>query len=86
MQRNNSLNRFLEDAKAELWSKDAAGIFFTAFIGGLICHGYEMFAKHPNYDEFISIFHYGGGYELGRWFLSLLGNLVFRIDGCYSLP
>ncbi|MBR6380144.1 MAG: glucosyltransferase domain-containing protein [Lachnospiraceae bacterium] len=61
-------------------------LFLILFGAGFVCHGYELFSKRPNYDEFISMFHYGGGYRLGRWFLSLLGNLVFRISGCYSLP
>lgn len=57
-----------------------------AMICGLVAHGYIMFSKIPNYDEYVSIFHYGGGYNLGRWFLALMGNFFFRIDGCYSLP
>ncbi len=56
------------------------------FIAGLIAHGYIMFSYSPNRDEFISIFHHGSGYDFGRWFHTALGNLLFRIDGCYSMP
>ncbi|MCR5477564.1 MAG: glucosyltransferase domain-containing protein [Lachnospiraceae bacterium] len=72
--------------RSDLWNRRTLVLFLTVFGAGFVCHGYELFDKRPNYDEFISMFHYGGGYQLGRWFLSLLGNLVFRISGCYSLP
>ena len=69
----------------DLYSKHKK-ILLIAFVSGVLIHGYMMFNKYPNYDEYISMFHYGGGYHLGRWFLALLGNFLFRIDGCYSLP
>lgn len=56
------------------------------FISGLIAHGYIMFSYSPNKDEFISIFHHGSGYDFGRWFHTMIGNFMFRIDGCYSMP
>ena len=80
------MKAFAEKIKKDFTDKDSIILFVVCFIGGLFVHGYEMFAKHPNYDEFISIFHYGGGYNLGRWMLSLIGNLIFRIDGLVSLP
>lgn len=56
------------------------------FIAGLIAHGYIMFSYSPNKDEFISLFHHGSGYDFGRWFHTMIGNFMFRIDGCYSMP
>lgn len=56
------------------------------FVAGLIAHGYIMFSYSPNKDEFISIFHHGSGYDFGRWFHTMIGNFMFRIDGCYSMP
>ncbi len=61
-------------------------IFFTSLFIGILSHGYMLTNKLPNIDDYISMFHYGGGYTSGRWFLALMGNLLFRIDGNYSLP
>lgn len=80
------INSVKELLREDFYNRETLFVFAIAFAGGLFAHGYELFAKHPNYDEFISIFHYGGGYNLGRWMLSLIGNFIFRIDGCYSLP
>ncbi len=61
-------------------------VFFTALLIGILTHGYMLFNKLPNVDDYVSMFHYGLGYPLGRWFLALMGNFMFRIDGVYSLP
>lgn len=68
--------------KIKLYYKE----LIAPFIAGLIAHGYIMFSYHPNRDEFISIFHHGSGYDFGRWMHTAIGNFMFRIDGCWSLP
>lgn len=72
-------------AKKNEWLAEK-DIFFTCLFIGILTHGYMMTNKLPNIDDYISMFHYGGGYTSGRWFLALLGNLLFRLDGNYSLP
>lgn len=61
-------------------------VFYTCILVGLLSHGYMMLNKLPNIDDYVTMFHYGLGYPLGRWFLALMGNFMFRIDGTYSLP
>ncbi|MCD8380389.1 MAG: glucosyltransferase domain-containing protein [Lachnospiraceae bacterium] len=61
-------------------------VFLTAILAGLLAHGYMLTNKLPNIDDYISMFHYGLGYTLGRWLLALMGNFMFRIDGLYSTP
>ncbi|MCD8326598.1 MAG: glucosyltransferase domain-containing protein [Lachnospiraceae bacterium] len=61
-------------------------VFITAVLVGLLAHGYMLTNKLPNIDDYISMFHYGLGYTLGRWLLGLMGNFMFRIDGVYSTP
>lgn len=70
--------------KAEWWQE--RDVLFTGIIIGILSHGYMMANKLPNIDDYVSIFHYGLGYPLGRWLLALMGNFMFRIDGVYSLP
>ncbi len=72
-------------AKKTEWMAEK-DIFFTCLFIGILAHGYMLTNKLPNIDDYISMFHYGGGYTSGRWFLALLGNLLFRLDGNYSLP
>lgn len=67
------------------WLKEK-DVFFSSLIIGLLSHSYMMFNKLPNIDDYVSMFHYGLGYQLGRWLLALIGNFMFRIDGVYSLP
>ncbi len=61
-------------------------ILFAGILAGILAHGYMLTNKLPNIDDYISMFHYGQGYTLGRWLLGLMGNFMFRIDGTYSLP
>lgn len=74
------MKNFIENWKSE------KNILLTTILIGLLTHGYMLTNKLPNNDDYISIFHYGQGYASGRWFLSLMGNFLFRIDGTYSLP
>ncbi len=73
-----------EQKKLEWWQE--RDIFIVALLVGLLTHAYMMTNKFPNVDDYVSMFHYGQGYALGRWFLALMGNFMFRIDGTYSLP
>lgn len=76
-------------AKIDVWKQEwfaQKDIFFSALLVGLLTHGYMMFNKLPNIDEYVAMFHYGSGYSSGRWLLALMGNFMFRIDGVYSLP
>lgn len=61
-------------------------IFFSALFIGILTHGYMLFNKLPNIDDYVAMFHYGSGYSSGRWLLALMGNFMFRVDGVYSLP
>ena len=74
----------LEQKKREWWQE--RDVFIVAMLIGLLSHAYMMTNKFPNVDDYVSMFHYGQGYALGRWFLALMGNFMFRIDGTYSLP
>ncbi|MBQ7925640.1 MAG: glucosyltransferase domain-containing protein [Lachnospiraceae bacterium] len=74
----------LEQKKSEWWQE--RDIFLFAALAGLLSHAYMMTNKFPNVDDYVSMFHYGQGYALGRWLLALMGNFMFRIDGTYSLP
>lgn len=73
------------DTKKSEWfsQKD---VFLSALLIGLLTHGYMLFNKLPNIDDYVAMFHYGSGYSSGRWLLALMGNFMFRIDGTYSLP
>lgn len=74
----------INNFKADWYSQK--DVFLSALIIGFLTHGYMLFNKLPNVDDYVSMFHYGLGYPLGRWFLALMGNFMFRIDGVYSLP
>ena len=76
--------KFIEKKKNEWWSEK--DVLIAGIIVGILSHIYMMTNKLPNIDDYISLFHYGSGYASGRWFLALLGNFMFKIDGTYSLP
>ncbi|MCD7862056.1 MAG: glucosyltransferase domain-containing protein [Lachnospiraceae bacterium] len=71
--------------KTQEWLQEK-DVFITAILVGLLAHGYMLTNKLANIDDYISMFHYGLGYTLGRWLLALMGNFMFRIDGVYSTP
>lgn len=70
--------------KAEWWKEK--DVLIAGLVVGVLSHLYMLTNKIPNIDDYISMFHYGGGYTSGRWLLALIGNFMFRIDGNYSLP
>lgn len=61
--------------------------FSVTFIVGLYTHFYMLTNKISFYDDISALFHTGGTYSLGRWFLGILSALVYRFfGGIYSMP
>lgn len=61
--------------------------FIAAVIIGLFAHGYMLANKLPNYDDIKCMVNdYGTGIESGRWMLFVMGNIVRKTIGNYSLP
>lgn len=61
--------------------------FISAILVGLLSHGYMLANKLPNYDDIACMINnYGTGIESGRWMLSVLGTIVRKTIGNYSIP
>ncbi|MDR0219872.1 MAG: glucosyltransferase domain-containing protein [Lachnospiraceae bacterium] len=56
--------------------------FTSAFLVGLLTHGYMMANKLPNHDELIMMIYDNDVWGSGRWFL----RFPSAISGMYSLP
>lgn len=61
--------------------------FLVSFISGLLTHGFMLLNKIPFYDDIALLFHTGGTYKNGRWFLGVIGAIEYRLfGGNYSTP
>lgn len=61
--------------------------FLASFFAGLLTHGFMLLNKIPFYDDIGLLFHTGGTYKNGRWFLGIIGALEYRtFGGNYSTP
>ena len=70
-------------------NKDNAVIIIISCFGwGILAHGYAMFNKLSWHDDQTALFGVGTTYEIGRWMLGLLGDVVRCVFGesNYSLP
>lgn len=72
------------------WGKNQKKCNLFAFLGvfciGLLAHGFMFFNKFSYEDDIGLLFGYGGGVQLGRWGLELLGSAWAMILGNYSMP
>ena len=70
--------------KVNMYSKLA---FLVSFFAGLLTHGFMLLNKIPFYDDIALLFHTGGTYKNGRWFLGVIGAVEYRMfGGNYSTP
>lgn len=60
--------------------------FFSTLVWGLAAHGYMFLNKFSWHDDAAHAFGVGGSYDLGRWFLGMLGEGVQKYFGNVSLP
>lgn len=66
-------------------SKQSKLAILSTLIVGYIVHGYMIFNKLSFHDD-IGIETVGSTYDLGRWMLGWLSNIVGTMFGNYSLP
>ena len=66
--------------------KNVTITFFSGIVIGIFAHLYMYMNKLPNADDVGAIFNYGQGARVGRWFSELLGDLIGRVLGNYSMP
>lgn len=70
--------------KIDVYSRFA---FLVSFFAGLLTHGFMLLNKIPFYDDIALLFHTGGTYKNGRWFLGVIGAIEYRMfGGNYSTP
>lgn len=60
--------------------------FFSTLLWGLAAHGYMFLNKFSWHDDAAHAFGVGGTYNLGRWFLGMLGDVMQKYLGNVSLP
>lgn len=60
--------------------------FFSTLLWGLAAHGYMFLNKFSWHDDAAHMFDVGYSYDLGRWFLGMLGEGVQKHLGNVSLP
>lgn len=71
--------------KYEKIPKECKIAFLSAIILGLLAHNYMFTNKLPNYDD-MGVTGFGATFRLGRWFLWVLGAILYHLDFSYSLP
>lgn len=64
--------------KINVYSKMA---FLVSFFAGMLTHGFMLLNKIPFYDDIALLFHTGGTYKNGRWFLGVIGAIEYRMFG-----
>ena len=60
--------------------------FITAFIIGIVAHGYVIFNRLSYHDNSACLFSLGGTYESGRWMLGIIYDLQMLSTKLYSVP
>lgn len=76
--------RSVEEVRNFLYSKMSSNgkfAFLCVFFCGLSTHGFMLLNKIPFYDDIGLLFHTGGTYKNGRWFLGIIGALEYRLLG-----
>lgn len=63
-------------------------IFAGTFLWGFAAHGMALFNKYCLHDDIPGLFGIGATYNLGRWFLGVMGSVfsVFSGSGHFSTP
>lgn len=82
-----NIDGYIKSLYDKIDSKTKAAIF-SAFVFGILAHGMMFFNKYSFHDDIQQIFHVGGTYTLGRWFLHFLAKCsqIFFHSPHYSLP
>ena len=78
------LNQLIEKQYAKV-PKECKIAVVSVIVFGLLAHNYMFTNKLPNYDD-MGITGFGATFRLGRWFLWVLGSIVYHLDFSYSLP
>lgn len=60
--------------------------FWCTFLVGMLTHFYILANKLPTFDDMLCLNSFGGSFNLGRWFLGILGLIKYKILGNYSMP
>lgn len=60
--------------------------FFSAILLGLVAHMYMFTNKLPNMDDLVGVNNFGVTFKNGRWFLWIVGAILYHIDFVYSMP
>lgn len=60
--------------------------FAAAIIFGLAAHMYMFMNKLPNFDDVVTIDSFGTTFRNGRWFLWIIGAVLYHLDFVFSLP
>ena len=69
-----------------VWNRNRR-TFCAAFVTGILAYGFLMFNVLNNWDSIHEAFGgYGTGIELGRWLLTMLGELFGNVWGNYAPP
>jgi hypothetical protein len=67
-------------------SKNFKLAFMAVMVVGLIAHIYMFTNKLPNFDDLIGINSFGVTFKNGRWFLWVIGAIMYHLNFCFSLP
>ena len=60
--------------------------FWCTFFAGMLTHLYILTNKLPTFDDMLCLNSFGGSFELGRWFLGIMGLVKYKVLGNYSMP
>lgn len=60
--------------------------FWCTFFVGMLTHLYILTNKLPTFDDMLCLNSFGGSFNLGRWFLGILGLVKYKVLGNYSMP
>ena len=60
--------------------------FWCTFFVGMLAHLYILTNKLPTFDDMLCLNSFGGSFNLGRWFLGILGLVKYKVLGNYSMP
>ena len=80
--------KHIEDNITNLYKKISSEFkitFISVWIFGLIAHAYMFMNKLPNYDDLLGVNGFGATFKVGRWFLWIVGAILYHIDFVYFL-
>ncbi len=72
--------------RADFWKTPEGTAGLASVIAGVLTHMYGLVTELHNYDSIVvQPAGYGTGVTSGRWFLSLIGDLVGKLGGNYNV-